>query len=128
MKSSTDFESGQWQSNLRVIATAVRTLAQSYQSDSLVLLALLRHLEELHREIRDGLFQASLPDNRQDLHKLLKDIEAEGGWPYIERMKLQLFLAKLLAEDAEGGGEVGEAEAEPCINLGDSSQVEYGGR
>ena len=89
---------------LKSIATTVRALAGSYQQDSLALLALLRQLEQLHREIRDGLFQASLPDNRQALYALLKDIESEGGWPYIERMKLQSFLAHLgVQPEAEDG-------------------------
>ena len=92
------FESGKLSTELQAIATAVRALAQSCQGDSLALVALLRRLEELHREIRDGLFQASLPDNRQALYKLLKDIETEGGWPYIERMKLQSLLTNLSAE------------------------------
>ena len=98
MKSGIDFKSGQWQSELQAIATTVRSLAQHGQGDSLALVALLRQLEDLHREIRDGIFQTSLPDNRQALYALLKDIEAEGGWPYIERMKLQSFLANLPAE------------------------------
>jgi hypothetical protein len=92
------FESGKLSTELQAIATAVRALAQGCQGDSLALVALLRRLEELHREIRDGLFQASLPDNRQALYKLLKDIETEGGWPYIERMKLQSLLTNLSAE------------------------------
>lgn len=105
MNSSTDFESEQLQSQMQAIATAVRVLAQCYQGDSLALVALLRRLEELHREIREGLFQASLPDNRQTLYALIKDIETEGGWPYIERMKLQSLLANLLAEgEKETGG------------------------
>lgn len=98
MKSSTEFESGQWQYELQAIATAVYVFAQDCQGDSLALLALLRHLEDMHRELRDGIFQASLPDNRQALYTLLKDIEAKGGWPYIERMKLQSFLVKFSAE------------------------------
>ena len=98
MKIGTDLKSGQWQSELQAIASGFHALAQSCQGDSLALLALLRWLEALHREIRDGIFQASLPDNRQALYMLLKDIESEGGWPYIERMKLQSFLAKLPAE------------------------------
>ena len=100
MKSGIDFKSG-WQSELQAIATTIRSLAQQRQGDSLALVALLRGLEELHREIRDGIFQTSLPDNRQALYALLKDIEAEGGWPYIERMKLQSFLANLPAEAGE---------------------------
>jgi hypothetical protein len=56
-------------------------------------LALLRQLEKLHKEVRDGAFQESLPDNRQRLYSLLRDIESEGGWPYIERMRLrELFM------------------------------------
>ena len=98
MKSSSDFESGQWQFELQAIATTVHSLAQHCQEDSLALVALLRQLEDLHREIRDGVFQASLPDNRQALYALLKDIEAKGGWPYIERMKLQSFLTNLQTE------------------------------
>jgi hypothetical protein len=104
MNRGTGFESRQWQAELQAIATAVRALAQGCQGDSLALVALLRQLEELHREIRDGFFQVSLPDNRQALYALLKDIEAEGGWPYIERMKLQSFLTKLTAEAAPDTG------------------------
>jgi hypothetical protein len=41
------------------------------------------------------LFQASLPDNRQALYALLKDIEESGGWPYVERLKLRSLLSNL---------------------------------
>lgn len=101
MNTGINLEPGNLEFELQGIATAVRSLAQSYQGDSLALVALLRRLEELHREIRDGIFQASLPDNRQALYALLKDIESEGGWPYIERMKLQSFLVNLAAEAEE---------------------------
>ena len=94
-----------FQFELEGIATAVFSLAQGCQGDSLALLALLRKLEELHREIRDGMFQESLPNNRHALHALLRDIEAEGGWPYIERMKLQSFLADWQLEVAEETGD-----------------------
>lgn len=85
-------------SDLQAIAKAVRNLAQNCQGDSLALVAVLRQLEYLHREIREGLLQPSLPDNRQALYALVKDIEAEGGWPYIERMRLQELLVNLQAE------------------------------
>ncbi len=113
MKSGSGFESGQLEYELQAIGTAVRGLAEGYQGDSLALLALLRRLEELHRELRDGIFQASLPDNRQALYKLLKDIEAKGGWPYIERMKLQSFLANLPADAT------GEASVSLAMGVGD---------
>jgi hypothetical protein len=87
------------QAKLETIATLVQEIAAQYQSDSLALLALLRTLEALHQGIRDGLFQAALPDNRQALYALLRDIEADGGWPYIHRMRLQSFLSKLPAAE-----------------------------
>ncbi|CEJ48424.1 hypothetical protein [Umezakia ovalisporum] len=80
---------------LQAIATAVYDIASLSQGDPIALLALLRHLEQLHRDIRDSAFQESLPDNRQKLYSLLRDIESQGGWPYIERMRLQTFLATL---------------------------------
>lgn len=86
--------------DLEAIGRLVRTAAQTCKGQNLKLLALLRLIESLHQEIRDGLFQESLPQNRQALYALLRDIEADGGWPYIHRMKLQAFLANLL-EDSE---------------------------
>jgi small-conductance mechanosensitive channel len=81
------------QAQLDGIANTVRDAAASCQGNPLALLALLRQLEQLHREIRDEAFVTNLPDNRQALYSLLKDIEAEGGWPYIERMRLQELCA-----------------------------------
>jgi hypothetical protein len=83
---------------LAEIATITRTVAQNQQGRSLELLALLRVLEALHREIRDSFFQEALPDNRQALYALLRDIELSGGWPYIHRLKLQALLVNLLSE------------------------------
>lgn len=81
---------------LEATTTAIEALSQKFQGDSLALLSLLRVLEHLHREIREGAFQESLPDNRQQLYSLLKDIEESGGWPYIDRMKLRSLLVHLL--------------------------------
>ena len=101
MDGGTDLESGNLQADLQSIATAVQALAERYPGDTLVLLALLRTLESLHREIRDGVFQASLPDNRQALYNLLKTIEAEGGWPYIHRMKLRSLLDHWISQSGD---------------------------
>ncbi len=101
MNRASSLQPGQFQLELQSIATAVRALAGSCQEDSLALLALLRQLETLHREIREEMFQAALPNNRQALYAFLKDMESEGGWPYIERMKLQSFLTHLQSETAE---------------------------
>ncbi len=80
------------------IASSIKTLAEASKGDSIKLLALLRLLESLHREVCEGLFQESLPDNRQALYALLRDIEAKGGWPYIRRLGLQSFLINLYPE------------------------------
>jgi hypothetical protein len=85
-------------SQLQAIASAVNNALQSSQGDAIAILALLRQLEQLHNEIREGAFQKSLPDNRQALYSLLRNIESQGGWPYIERMKLQSFLKDLEKE------------------------------
>ncbi len=90
-----DLEEGQLQARLQAITADIRSLASRYPGDSLALLALLRALEQVHREIRENLFQPSLPDNRQALYALLRDIEEEGGWPYIDRMKLRSLLEQL---------------------------------
>ncbi len=81
------------------LAQSIRSIADRSEGDGTALLALLRVLEILHREIREGLFQEALPSNRQALYTLLKDIEASGGWPYIPRMRLQEFLKNLAIED-----------------------------
>ncbi len=100
MQSSPNFELETSQNQLEAIDEAIRSFAHSHQGDCLLLLHLLRTLESLHQEIRDGLFQQSLPDNRQALYSLLREIETEGGWPYIHRMRLQAFLLNLLPESS----------------------------
>lgn len=80
---------------LQEITDCLQEYSLLCQGDILAILALLRQLEKLHREVRDGIFQENLPDNRQALYSLLKDIEAEGGWPYIERMRLQDLMVNL---------------------------------
>lgn len=81
------------------LTKTVRQLAQASRGNSLALLELLRMLESLHREICEGLFQEALPNNRQALHNLLRDIEAKGGWPYIYRMRLQELMGNLIQDD-----------------------------
>lgn len=92
MNCDKKFDSEHLQVKLQAITADIRAEAAMHQNDSIALLALLRALEALHREIREDLFQASLPDSRQALYALLRDIEEQGGWPYIDRMKLQLLL------------------------------------
>lgn len=87
---------------LEAISTLVRETANRSPGDAIALLALLRTLESLHREICDRHFQPALPNNRQALYALLRDIESQGGWPYIPRMKLQaIFNSELEESPAE---------------------------
>ncbi|GAA6618668.1 hypothetical protein [Scytonema sp. NUACC26] len=100
-------ESVNLSSQLQAIASAVNNALQNCQGDTMAILALLRQIEQLHQEIREGAFQKSLPDNRQALYSLLRNIETEGGWPYIERMKLQSFLKHLEQEATVSNGNDG---------------------
>ncbi len=88
-------DSQQLEVELQSLSATILALANSHQGDIRGLLALLRALEQAHRQIRENLFQPSLPDNRQNLYALLRDIEESGGWPYVERMKLRSLLENL---------------------------------
>ncbi|NJL86802.1 MAG: hypothetical protein HC886_13845 [Leptolyngbyaceae cyanobacterium SM1_1_3] len=83
--------------DLRVLAQQVQQAAQRRQEDCIALLALLRLLEGLHQDIRETLFSEALPNNRQKLYSLLRDIEGSGGWPYIQRMKLRSLYQQMEA-------------------------------
>jgi hypothetical protein len=98
MEHNTGGHSVESQTDLDLLVTTVEALVAKYHGDTLLLLALLRTLESLHRQIRDGVFQEALPDNRQHLYKLLRTIETEGGWPYIHRMRLRSLLENLSVE------------------------------
>jgi hypothetical protein len=91
----------QLKANLETIASITRSVAQQHQGESLELLSILRLLEQLHQEIRDGMFQDSLPSNRQALYALLRDIELSGGWPYIHRLKLRALLVNFYTEASD---------------------------
>ena len=71
------------------IAQAVRQFSTDQETDVIALLGMLRLLEQLHREIVEGTFRKALPSNRQALYRLLRDMETQGGWPYIPRLRLQ---------------------------------------
>jgi hypothetical protein len=93
--------------DLVAIATQIRIAAEQRRGNGLALLALLRLLEALHKEIQEGAFQDCLPDNRQGLYALLRDMEAEGGWPYIPRIKLQAVMQRMASEIVENGDSSG---------------------
>ncbi len=77
------------------IASEIQAIAARSQGDPIALLQLLRALEQVHRDIQDDYFLSALPDSRQALYALLRDIEENGGWPYIQRWKIQALFANL---------------------------------
>jgi hypothetical protein len=80
------------QKDLEALSQLVGSAAHRCQDSPQDLLSLLRLLESLHRQIREEKFLAILPSNRQALYSLLRDIEREGGWPYIPGISLRILL------------------------------------
>jgi hypothetical protein len=89
--------------DLQHLARIIETAALKRRGDEIALLELLRLLEQLHGFIRDEWFQPTLPTNRQRLYALLRDIEVNGGWPYIQRMRLRSLLEHLELEEQTSG-------------------------
>ena len=75
-------------SELEAIADRLWQFAEIQQDDAVKLLQILRITEAVHKRIRDDLFQPALPTSRHELFNLLRDIETNGGWPHIYRMKI----------------------------------------
>ncbi len=100
MNCDRDLEKNNRPNELEAINADVWALAKRYEREPLVLLSLLQNLERLHREISEQVFKPCLPDTRHELYRLLKEIEETGGWPYIERMRLQDCLANLKLNSA----------------------------
>ena len=83
------------QARLDALLKDLTGLAADLEGKPEALLALLRSIEALHRNIQDGAFRSSLPENRQHLFNLLQTMERSGGWPYIPRLQLKTFIAML---------------------------------
>jgi hypothetical protein len=97
-QSTQDQPQGQLQGgpqDLSVLVNLVHQLVDHARGDAIGLLDVLRLLERLHREVTEDAFQESLPSNRQELYKLLRVMDEEGGWPHIPRFKLQTLFSHL---------------------------------
>lgn len=81
------------QSDFSMITTLIWQVVAQSEGDAIAQLRVLRFLENLHQDIREAHFQPALPTDRHGLHNLLKEIETNGGWPYIPKMDLRTFLA-----------------------------------
>ena len=92
--------SGPQQQRLDQVLNELRSLGAELQGHPEALLALLRQLEELHRNLQDGAFRSSLPADRGELFNLLRAMEQSGGWPYIPRLQLRTFM-DLLQRDRD---------------------------
>lgn len=83
---------GSQRPQLQSLLAELEALASGLEGQPAALLELLRLLEQLHRQIQDGAFRASLPADRNQLFRLLQQMEASGGWPYIPRPQLRTFM------------------------------------
>ncbi|WP_404790033.1 hypothetical protein [Altericista sp. CCNU0014] len=95
------------QEDFRAIEVHLHQLVERSQADPVALLKILRFLEQLHNEVRELHFQPSLPIYRHELYAMLREVEAEGGWPYIPRMQLREILsghARDFTAEEEGEG------------------------
>jgi hypothetical protein len=81
------------QSNFSMIASLIQQVVHQSEGDVIAHLRVLRFLEHLHQDIRESHFQPALPTDRHGLNNLLKEMEAEGGWPYIPKMTLRELIA-----------------------------------
>lgn len=89
------------QQRLASVLSELRQLGGELEGDPQALLALLRQLEQLHRNLQDGAFRSSLPADRGELFNLLRAMEQSGGWPYIPRLQLRTFMDLLQRDRAE---------------------------
>jgi hypothetical protein len=89
--------------NLETLGQLITQLAEQSKADELQILGLLRLLERSHQTIREQYFQPLLPCDRHRLYKLLREIESQGGWPYIPRIRL-----KELLDEVEKNGSLEE--------------------
>lgn len=88
--------------NLGALLQDILAIAAEYEGEGESQLVILRELEQLHRKICEEYFYPTLPERRRDLYHLLRDMEEEGGWPYIARPKLKFVMKALMdAESAQ---------------------------
>jgi hypothetical protein len=89
----------QSQSDFSTITALIRKVVDQSKGDAIAQLRVLRFLEHLHQDIRESEFQPALPTDRHGLNNLLKEMEAQGGWPYIPKMNLRALLSYELYEN-----------------------------
>ena len=119
MTQNRDIHSVDLDSLLADVAKNLFALAEKNQHDNLFLLSLLRSLEQIHRQIRVNYFDLALPQTRNDLYQFIKEIEEQGGWPYIERMRLKELLQNLESNESL----VDSASKSNCQHRTDSNEI-----
>jgi len=82
------------------ITQRIEAAVESCEQDTASLLSLLRVIEQLHRRVFNDHFVPTLPNSRQALYALLREMEAEGGWPYIPKMRIYELINYLNAQAA----------------------------
>lgn len=92
---SQNFNHNSLEEEITKICQEIWHLAEKSGENISDLVIILRHLEQLHREIREQMLEPSLPDTRHRLYLLLRHLEETGGWPYIPRMRLKELCQRL---------------------------------
>ena len=109
---SSSLDHSELKKELQPLVQGIRNLAEASKEDLFVVLAILRELESLHRDIRTEMFEPNLPDTRHRLYLLIRHLEEIGGWPYIERMKLHKLCQALLVEAVQENKQEDNSSAE----------------
>lgn len=87
--------------NLEALLQDILAIAAKHEGKGAEQLVILRELEQLHRKICEQYFYPTLPERRRDLYNLLRDMEEDGGWPYIARPKLKFIMKALMEAESE---------------------------
>ncbi len=87
--------------NLEALLQDILAIAAENEGEGETQLVILRELEKLHRQICEQYFYPTLPERRRDLYNLLRDMEEDGGWPYIARPKLKFIMKALMDAESE---------------------------
>lgn len=95
---------GVQQQRLEALLGELEALASGLEGQPAALLEVLRRLERLHRQIQEGSFRTSLPAERNQLFRLLQQMESSGGWPYIPRPQLHTFIKLIQAAPESASG------------------------
>lgn len=81
---------------LQAVCRLLVEAAHTRKGDAIELLELLRFLEDVHQWLYNDLYMPALPNSRQELFKLLHQMEQQGNWPNLPRTQLRSLVLNLV--------------------------------